>query len=88
MTTSSTRVRGDVIWPWCVSGFLLPFSETQLSRWMTPAIAVGIAFVLLFTAAGLVVARREGRLGACGARVVGGAGLGAVIAGGFRYLFP
>ncbi len=88
MTSSSTRIPGDVIWPWCASGFLLPFSEMQLSRWMAPAFAVGIAFVVLFTAAGLVAAQREGCLRTSGVRVVAGALIGAIVAGASLYLVP
>ena len=75
-------------WPNAVAGLLLPFSTIQLRRWLPLWGAFFVAFILLFSAAGVVVVHRLSPTERSYVRILSGAFLGASVGAAFSYFFP
>jgi hypothetical protein len=73
-------------WPCFIGGFCGPLLGQLLMDWMPPAVAVGLAFFVMWLMVGLVFTvsppSRQWSL----ARWVGGGALGALIAGALKFV--
>jgi hypothetical protein len=73
-------------WPCFIGGFCGPLLAHVLARWMSPAVAVGLAFFAMWVAVGIVFTisppSRQWSL----ARWASGGALGALVAGGLAFV--
>jgi hypothetical protein len=68
-------------WPCFLGGSCAPLLADVLVRWLSPHLAVGIAFFIMWVAVGLVFTALPPNPKTSFVRWIGGGGLGAVVAG-------
>ena len=81
------QAQEPIFWPWFVGGLLTPPVSSVLSRWAADYIAGALAFFVLFSAAAVIVTRRQSPRPRS-ARLLAGSAAGAAIAGTLHYMFP
>ena len=78
----------QIVWPWFVSGSLVPFGASVLTGPVPSWLAAGLSFFALFAAAGVLVLRASGKTQhPLGRSVMASLG-GAIIVAALKYAFP
>ena len=73
-------------WPCFIGGFCGPLLAHVLTDWMPPAVAVGLAFFVMWVMVGLVFTVSPPSKQWSLARWVGGGALGALVAGALAFV--
>ena len=80
------NVQIPIVWPWFVGGVLSPLLSNLFSRWVPNYISAALVFFTLFSAAAVVVTRRQSPRPPL-PRLLAGSAAGAAITGALRYWF-
>lgn len=73
-------------WPCFIGGFISPLLARGLTDWMSPAVAVGLAFFVMWVVVGLIFTFSPPSAKWSFVRWTAGGSIGALIAGGIAFL--